>query len=124
MSGNHKPLRSSVAIARLLDSEGFTDHVGNVVERYWMKNICGHGAHRRYRKMDKEVGEMCQKLTDAEKLILGKFIALHKRMSFDTGLRIGLTAFARKTDKEYKLHDPNEVESADPPSKSGERSGK
>lgn len=106
MGNNKKPLRSSVAIARLLDSEGFSDHVENIVERYWMKNICGHGARRRYRKMDKEVGEMCKKLTDAEKLVLGKFIALHKRMSFDTGLRIGLTTFARKVDKEYAMVDP------------------
>ena len=101
--GTKPRIKSSVVIAKLLDSEGFSDHVQNIVERYWMKNICTHGARKSVRKLDLEVGAMCKKLTDAEKLILGKFISLHKRMSFDSGLNIGLTCFARKHDKEYFL---------------------
>lgn len=100
---NHKRNKSSVIIANLLDSEGFSDHVANSVEQYWMKNICRTPAKRRVRKLDKEITEMCKKFTDAEKLVLGKFIGIHKKMSFDTGLRIGLTAFARKHDKEYAM---------------------
>lgn len=96
-----KPLRSSVVIAKLLKSEGFSDHVANMVERYWMKNICR--GRRKKLNLAKELGQLSLKLTDGEKLILGKFIAWHKRMSFDVGLRIGLTAFARKLDKEYAL---------------------
>jgi hypothetical protein len=95
------PIRSSVVIAKHLHSEGFSDHVANMVEKYWMRNIC-HGRHKkRYRKYEKEIAAMCSKLTDAEKMILGKFIAWHKRMSFDTGLNIGLTCFARKESREY-----------------------
>ena len=105
-------MKSSVVIARLLGSEGFSDHVANMVERYWMKNICRPGGRKKYRKFEKEITVMCSKLTDAEKMILGKFISVHKRMSFDTGLSIGLSAFARKTDKEYILADAILGESA------------
>jgi hypothetical protein len=98
-----KPINSSVVIAKMLDSEGFSDHVANQVERYWMRNICNPRARKKYRKLDADIAAMCSKLTDGEKYILGKFIALHKRMSFDTGLRIGLSAFATKTNKEYQL---------------------
>jgi hypothetical protein len=103
MPRNRNRIGSSVHIARLLDSEGFSDHIGNMVERYWVRNIARN--RKRHRKLDADVAEICKRLTDGEKLILGKFIALHKRMSFDTGLRIGLTTFARKIDKEYQLNE-------------------
>lgn len=98
-------LRSSVVIAQLLDSEGFSDHVANIVEKYWLKNICKGSMRKRHRKFEQDITAMCRKLTDGERMILGKFISMHKRMSFDTGLRIGLTTFARKIDKEYVLAD-------------------
>lgn len=94
-----KRLHSSVVIAKMLKSEGFSDHVANEVERYWMKNIAR--GTRRVRNLDKNMSEVMKKLDDGEKLIVGKFISMHKRQSFDTGLRIGLTAFAVKNDKEF-----------------------
>jgi hypothetical protein len=105
-----KRIKSSVVIARLLKSEGFNDHVAGIVEQYWRKTIIGPKGRSKMRKLDKEITDICKKLTDADRLILGKFIAAHKAMSFDAGLRIGLTAFARKTDKEYEIADkPGEV---------------
>ena len=97
-------LRSSVAIAKLLDSEGFSDHVGNMVERYWLR-IVSANARKKHRRLERSIAEMCKKLDDGEKLILGKFISMHKAMSFQTGLRIGLTAFATKHDKEFDVPD-------------------
>jgi hypothetical protein len=112
MSANHRSPKSSVVIAKLLGSEGFSEHVQNMVEKYWMRNVC-RGGRRKYRNLDKEITEMCKKLTDAEKLILGRFISLHKKMSFDTGLRIGLTTFAAKNaqdvmseEERMRLDDP------------------
>lgn len=36
-TGNRKPkINSAVVVARLLGTEGFTDHVANEVKRYWM----------------------------------------------------------------------------------------
>ena len=95
--------KSSVVIARFLKSEGFSEHAQNVVEKYWVHNILNGRAKSRYRKLDVEFSEIMGKLTDAEKLIVGKWISSHKAMSFDAGLRIGLTAFATKRDKEYRL---------------------
>jgi len=97
------PIKSAAVIARLLITEGFSDHLGNQIEKYWMRNICHGASKRRYRKFDKEISEMLKKLTDAERLVLGKWISYHKAMSFDTGLRIGLTAFAKKNDKEIQV---------------------
>ena len=100
-------IRSSVVIAKVLDSEGFNEHVQNQVEKYWL-HISGPAARKKHRRLDRDIAEMCKKLTDGEKLVLGKFISMHKAMSFQTGLRIGLTAFACKCDKSYEVADMKE----------------
>jgi len=96
-----KQLRSAVVIAKLLDTEGFSDHVANQVEKYWL-HIVNSSARKKHRRLERNIGEMCKKLDDGEKLILGKFISMHKAMSFQTGLRIGLTTFAQKCDKTFE----------------------
>lgn len=98
-------IRSSVVIAKLLDSEGFNDHVQNMVERYWLHTVHA-SARKKHRRLERDITAMCTKLTDGEKLILGKFISMHKAMAFQTGLRIGLTAFACKCNKEYDATEP------------------
>lgn len=95
------PLHSAIAIARLLSTEGFTDHVANMVEKYWLRNAgLTHRQARQIERLDDELTKLCQKLTEGEKRVLGRFIGLHKKMSFDTGLKIGITAFAKQHDKE------------------------
>lgn len=101
MKGNKGRLRSSVVIAKLLASEGFNDYVQNCVETYW-KHSSGLTERQRTKleNMKKEFGEFMKDCTEAEKLLVGRFIGLHKKMAFDTGLRIGLAAFANQMDKE------------------------
>lgn len=101
MKGHKNQLRSSVVIAKLLDSEGFTDFTANQVEKYWRKNIGGLTSRQKNKleKIDGEVSEFMKDKTEAERLLIGRFIGLHKKMSFDVGLRIGITAFAVKNDK-------------------------
>jgi hypothetical protein len=90
-------VNSAVVIARLLGTEGFTDHLGNQIEKYWRtRSGLTHRQQRQIEKLDKAVAEMTAKLDVKERLALGRFIGLHKKMSFDTGLRIGLTAFQLK----------------------------
>jgi hypothetical protein len=85
------PLNSSVAIARLLDSEGFSDHVGAMVERYWKRNIMQARKAARIERAERAFSEqIISKLTDADRIVLGKWVGLQKKMSFDAGLRIGL----------------------------------
>lgn len=45
---------------------------------------------------------MTSTMSVGDKLILGRFIGLHKKMAFDTGLRIGLTAFAHLNAKDLE----------------------
>ena len=102
-------IKSSVVIAKLLCSEGFTDHLGNEIEKYWKTSVMRGQARRKIAKLEKEFSEMIQaKMDMKEKLLLGRFIALHKRMSFDTGLRIGLQAFvtAKCQDAEIPEDEP------------------
>ena len=94
-------LRSSVVIAKLLDSEGFTDYVANQIEQYWRHNAgLTERQQQQIVRLEKSLSDFMRDKTEGEKQVIGRFIGLHKKMSFDTGLRIGLTAFAVSTDKE------------------------
>ncbi len=87
----HKPLKSSVVIARLLKSDGFTDHVANQVLKYW-RNAAGL-TERQKRQMDglqTELSDITGKLTAGERMVIGRFFGLRIKAAFDTGLRIGL----------------------------------
>ncbi len=109
MQEHKNQLRSSVIIARLLDSEGFTDFTANQVERYWRRNIGGLTSRQKnkLKKIDGEVSELMKDKTAAERMLIGRFIGLHKKMSFDVGLRIGITAFAVKNDKQVFDDEPS-----------------
>src|SRR5580698_7123 len=103
------PINSSVVIARLLDSEGFTDYVANQVERYWRRNVAVLASdRRRMSSLDKSISDLCREMPAVDKKTLGNFVGLHKKMSFDVGLRIGLAAFAQRNGKVVvdAPHDP------------------
>lgn len=102
--GNH--IRSAVVIARLLSTEGFTDHVANQVESYW-KRAAGLTDRQRTQlgKVEASFSEIASTLTVAQRLVIGRFIGLHKKMSFETGLRIGLQTYAQKVDKDVEKED-------------------
>lgn len=93
-TGNPKPrVNSAVVIARLLGTEGFTDHVAAQVKRYWMHRS---GLTDRQRKsierLKKEFGEIMHGMNEGQRLIIGKYFGLLMRMQFDTGLKIGIQA--------------------------------
>lgn len=98
MSG--RPLRTASVIAQLLGTEGYSDHVHNQIKRYWKKNVM-MGSGKRVRNLSKEFSAFMAEATDAERLLVGKFIAQRAKESFDTGLRIGLMAYAHQQDKEF-----------------------
>lgn len=88
-----RPIKSAVAIAQLLDCEGFSDHTANQVKRYWMASVCKRHEKMRIARKRKAFQEMAKaKLTDGDRIILGKWISVIMKQSFDTGLRMGLTA--------------------------------
>ena len=97
-------INSAVVIAKLLATEGFTDFVANEVEKYWRKKS---GLTDRQQKslqlLDIEFTDIMKSLTKAQCLVVGKFIGLHKKMSFDTGLKIGLQAIAQNHAKDVEI---------------------
>jgi len=84
---------SAIIVARLLDTEGFSSHVASQVKRYALKNA-RRDQVKRYREVKAEFSEIMQKLTKGERMIVGAYIRILKGMSFDTALKIGLTAHA------------------------------
>ena len=95
--------RSAVIIARILSTEGFTDYTANLIERYWRKNSgLSQRQERQIVQLDKKVSEIMKDMPIENRLVIGRFIGLHKKMSFETGLKIGLQAFAQKMDKEIE----------------------
>lgn len=96
-------VNSAVVIAKLLGTEGFSDFVANQVESYWKgRSGLTERQQRSIARLDKEISRICESLSEGDKMLFGKFIGLHKKMSFDTGLKIGLQAFATKANKEIK----------------------
>lgn len=88
---------SAAVIAQLLGTEGYSGFVHNQVSRYWRRRIMRREAEKKLAQLQEDFSEIMADLTAGDRLIVGKFIALRAQMSFDTGIRIGLTAFAHGT---------------------------
>ena len=91
-TGNRKSrVNSAVVIARLLGTEGFTEHVANEVKRYWLhRSGLTERQQKSIERLKKEFGEIMHGMTEGQRLIVGKYIGLLIRMQFDTGLKIGI----------------------------------
>jgi len=100
--------KSLTLICRLLSAEGFTDYTANQVERYW-RHCSGLTEHQRksIAKLEKELSKLCADMDEGQKLVLGRFIGLQKKVSFDTGLRIGLAMLANATGKDMSKAPPS-----------------
>ena len=88
--GSMPPCRSAVVIARALCAEGFSPTLANMVRKYWMRRLL-HG-DRIYRVMRtvRAFKDFALRLTDTDKIVMGKFIGLRMKQAFDAGLRVGL----------------------------------
>lgn len=96
-------LNSPVAIAKLLSTEGFTDHIASLVTRYALKQTTA-GQRRRFKRNKKLFSAMVKEnLSETDKMVLGKFMGAKLAMSFDVGLRIGLTAFLNLPEDQRRL---------------------
>lgn len=91
---SRKPNKSACVIARLLSTEGFTDHLAGEVKHY-AKQLATPGQLHRWKRNKRMFAEMVKaKLDDRDKIVMGKLIGALSKMNFDAGLRIGLTAFS------------------------------
>lgn len=99
-----RSVNSAVVIGRLLDTEGFTPYVANRCENWWKRNrVKTEGQHRRIARLEKAFSELAEKLTEAEKHLMGKFIGLKIKQGFEAGIAIGLTVSAVKTAQEVDV---------------------
>src|ERR1035441_9591765 len=88
-SKNSNEINSSVVIARLLASEGYTSRVHSGIKRYASRQL-NESARRRYERICKTMSEVASKLSAGDRLVIGRFISWHSRLAVDAGLRIGL----------------------------------
>jgi hypothetical protein len=100
-NGHKSRVNSAVVIARLLGTEGFTEHVANEVKRYWMHR--SGLTDRQYQsivRLKKEFGAIMHELDEGERLIVGNYVGLLMRQQFDTGLKIGIQTIATLNEHE------------------------
>ena len=98
---------SACVLAKLLATEGWTDYLANGVEQYWRnKSGLTERQRRQIERLDKEVSRIMAAAQEGDRRIIGRFIGLHKKMSFETGLRIGLMTLifhlSKEIDAAYK----------------------
>lgn len=98
-------MKSAIVIAKLLDCEGFTDYTANQIENYFRhRGGLTDRQKRLIERLERAIAEWCKDLPEEKRLLLGKFVGLHKKMAFDTGLRMGLTCMAVRNNQEYERH--------------------
>lgn len=86
-----RPLNSAIHIARLLECEGFTDHTASELTRFAVRQMTPRQLAK-FRELKNGIGKVTGKLTIGDKLMIGRFIGLHKSISFQTGLKMGIAA--------------------------------
>lgn len=100
--------KSVTKVAQLLGAEGFTPHVASEIKRYWMRRSGLTGRQQRHIKARREaVSEIMSRLSESDRLVVGKYIGLLQKMAFDSGLKIGLmtlvTECGERMDKDGEL---------------------
>lgn len=86
--------QSAICVARLLNTEGFTEYTAGEVKRYALRSNATTRQRQRYSQVKKAFADMVkEKLNERDKIVMGKFINMLSKMQFDTGIRIGITAF-------------------------------
>lgn len=92
---------SAIIIARLLDSEGFSAYTAQQVKRYSLRNATDQQAER-YEKVKKRFSEIMKSHSLEERMLIGAYIRILQKMAFDSGLKIGLTAYAVECEEKRK----------------------
>lgn len=102
-----KSYKSGAVIAKLLSTEGFTEHLANMIDVYW-RHAAGFtpGQRKQYVELQQEFGEIMSELSVGDRMVVGKFIGYQAKSKFDTGLKIGLGAFASRNAQEIDAELP------------------
>ena len=96
--------KSLVKIAQLLDQEHFSDYTANQITRYWYHHSGLKDRQKRiFKQLKESFQEIMSKLSKPETLVIGKFLGLHKKLSFDAGLKIGLMTLLHNTIEDEEI---------------------
>lgn len=103
MSTKRNP-RSAVVVAKLLDTEGFTDYTANQAERWWKENrVKTQRQVRQVASVERAIAAWAQELPTEKRLLLGKFVGMKCKQGFECGLAIGLTCMAVQNDRPVEM---------------------
>ena len=99
-----RTVNSAVVIAKLLDTEGFTDFTANRVENWWKHNrVQTEGQRRRVEKLEAAFSKFAAELTQQERYLMGRFIGMKAKQNFECGIAIGLTVAAVKNAQDVEV---------------------
>ena len=92
VNGSPNPIRSITQLTRLLDTEGFGEWHLNAIQRHLDYEANAAVRQRdQFDKLRERFKEVCAPLPEADRKVIGKFIAKQHGHAFTTGLRLGLT---------------------------------
>lgn len=87
------PIRTSATLAKILKTEGWTDHLANEVERYIFGCVTTERQRRQAERVEAAFKrEIVPRLSEGDRMVLGRFLSLKMAVGFDAGLRTGLGA--------------------------------
>lgn len=99
--GRSRPIRNLSVIAEMLIGGPISDFGIQGVKRWFRRSPqFAPMMERIYDKRKKRLGKVCAELSEADRMAIGKFIASEARMSFEAGLRIGLSVSCAELLKE------------------------
>lgn len=91
ISGMAKPqTKSIVAVARMLGAEGFTQKTAGAVRRYVRRELPAAVARRRARAKKLFSEMVAAKLSEGDRLILGRYLSHFAGEHLMAGIRLGL----------------------------------
>lgn len=85
-----KNCKSAVVLAQMIDAEGFTPVLASAIKRY-EKRVLPPYMVRKIAERKRAFSEMVHlKLSEVDRIVLGKYLGHMAKMNFDAGLRVGL----------------------------------
>lgn len=103
MKDENNTTKSLSKIAKILGAEGFNPYLSNKIKQYWQrKSGLSQRQQANVKRLQTELTRIASTLSEGDRLILGKFIGLRAKQSFDVGLKTGLMTHITEMFEHYK----------------------
>ena len=94
--------KSITPLLRLLDTEGFSEHHVNIIDRWMRKRKTSRRERSRaLENLTKRFAEFMREQPRSVRKMVGRFMGAHHAQVFEAGLSIGLSGRAIKEGEEY-----------------------